>query len=340
VVPPAAPAQAASPADSAAGANADSTARGPRGPRSRGAAAVAAPGGGAGVYDRALAGAVAQFQATHAIDVDSILGSGTVDAMNKPASYRLAQIAANLERMRWMPRSLGDRYILVNVPAFQLVAYDSGRKVLDMKVVVGQNYQDKTTPSFADSMKYVVFRPYWLVTDSIAAKEIWPKVQEDPNYLAENQMETYRENGKTRIRQLPGDKNSLGLVKFLFPNDFNIYLHDTPAKSLFDKDVRAFSHGCIRVEKPAELAAWVLGWPLDRVEQAMHDGPDNHQVSLPRKIPVYITYLTAYISDGQLRFGNDLYDRDDALVQAETKAIMPNQAVQQAVRGLRQLVSR
>jgi murein L,D-transpeptidase YcbB/YkuD len=273
----------------------------------------------------------------HAIVVDSILGDSTVDAMNKPADYRVAQIAANLERYRWMPRSLGGRYIWVNVPAFRLEAYDSGQKVLDSKVVVGQNYQDKTTPAFADSMEFVVFRPYWNVTDDIAEKEIWPKVESDPSYLAENDMETYQEAGKTRIRQRPGEKNSLGYVKFLFPNDFNIYLHDTPAKSLFDKDVRAFSHGCIRVEKPVELAEWVLGWPAEKVEEAMHEGPDNHQVRLPKKIPVYITYFTAFAQDGQLHFGNDLYDRDDALVQLTAKSSTRNPTVQQELDGLKHL---
>jgi murein L,D-transpeptidase YcbB/YkuD len=305
------------------------------------AAAPAAPAAPASnTYDRALAGAVAQFQAAHSIDVDSILGTGTVESMNKPVEYRLAQIAANLERLRWMPRALGSRYIYVNVPAFRLEAYDSSKKVLEMKVVVGQNYQDKTTPAFADSMEMVVFRPYWNITPDIQEKEIEPKVAEDPGYLDANNMEYYKEGGEMRIRQKPGEKNSLGFVKFLFPNDFNIYLHDTPAKDLFDKDVRAFSHGCIRVEKPAELAEWVLGWDGAKVDRAMHDGPDNRTVKLPRKIPVFITYFTAFVSDGALHFGNDLYDRDDALVLRTTKASAPNPAVRQAVDGLRQLATK
>src|SRR5205814_6448769 len=127
-------------------------------------------------------------------------------------------------------------------------------------------------------------------------------------------FEMTTQNGKPHLRQRPGPKNALGLVKFIFPNDFNIYLHDTPQDRLFDKDVRAFSHGCIRVEKPAELAQWVLGWDASRVEQAMQEGGDNKGVKLPRKIPVYIAYGTAYVRDGQLYFGNDLYHRDDELV--------------------------
>jgi murein L,D-transpeptidase YcbB/YkuD len=255
--------------------------------------------------------------------------------MNKPATYRLGQIAANLERYRWMPRSLGTRYIYVNVPAFKLTAYEGNQKALEMKVIVGQNYQDKTTPVFADSMETVVFRPYWNVTDDIAEQEIWPKVQADPNYLEENQMETYQEGGKTRIRQKPGDKNSLGFVKFLFPNDYNIYLHDTPQHALFDKDVRAFSHGCIRVEKPVELAQWVLGWPADRVEAAMKTGADNQSVKVPKKIPVYITYFTTYVDNGVLHFGNDLYERDDTLIAAASAAAMPSDSVRGAVATLR-----
>jgi murein L,D-transpeptidase YcbB/YkuD len=268
------------------------------------------------VYDDGLAAAVAQFQARHGINVDSALGKETVDALNVPAEYRLGQIAANLERHRWLPRSLGTRYIYVNVPAFQLKAFDKGEPVLEMKVIVGQEYEDKATPVFSDSMETVVFRPYWNVTPDIQAKEIEPKLASDPGYLAANDMEYWNEGGTRRIRQRPGPKNSLGFVKFLFPNDFNIYLHDTPNHELFDKDVRAFSHGCIRVEKPAELAQWVLGWDASKVDQAMREGPDNRSVKLPKKIPVYITYGTAYLRDGQLYFGNDLYHRDDELVKA------------------------
>jgi len=171
-----------------------------------------------------------------------------------------------------------------------------------MKVIVGEEYEDRRTAVFSDTMTTIVFRPYWFVTDSIAAKEIWPKVQADPDYLARNRYETFEEGGQTRIRQLPGDSNSLGLVKFLFPNAFNIYLHDTPSRELFGKDVRAFSHGCIRLERPAELAQWVLGWSADSVQRAMQTPPDNKEVKVPRRLPVYITYFTTYGQDGELRF--------------------------------------
>jgi murein L,D-transpeptidase YcbB/YkuD len=268
-----------------------------------------------GVYDRALAGAVAEFQARHSIGVDSLLGGETLESLNLPVDYRLAQVAANLERYRWLPRSLGQRYVLVNVPQFSLRAFDSGQKSLEMKVIVGEEYENKATPVFSDSMEYVVFRPYWNVPPNIAEKEIFPK---GPEYLAANNMEVYNDHGRRAVRQRPGPKNALGFVKFLFPNDYNIYLHDTPNHDLFNKDVRAFSHGCIRVEKPDELAEWVLGWDAGRVESAMH-GSNNHQVTLKRKIPVYIVYFTAFVQDGHLNFGNDLYDRDNQLV-AQMKA--------------------
>ena len=289
------------------------------------------------VYDHQLAAAVAQFQARHGIVVDSMLGKETVDAMNVAPTYRLAQIAANLERYRWMPRDLGTRYIMVNVPQFYLHAYDSGQKVLDMKVIVGQEYEDKATPVFSDSMEFVVFRPYWNVTPAIAAKEIFPKEASNPGYLAANNMEVYNDHGRQAVRQLPGPKNSLGLVKFMFPNDFNIYLHDTPNDELFKKDVRAFSHGCIRLEKPAELAQWVLGWPADRVQQAMQNGPNNKQVNLPHKIPVYIVYFTAFVENGQLGFGNDLYERDNKLVSELSNVAVPSDQVRQAQQALRDL---
>ena len=266
-------------------------------------------------FDSPLVSAVKQFQERHGFAPTGILTQATVEALNVPLSERIQQLASNLERERWLPRTLGQRYIFVNVPSFRLEAYDSGHKALEMKVVVGAEYEGKETPVFSDSMEFVVFRPYWNVTDDIAAKEIWPKASADPGYLARGNYEAYDDHGKKRVRQLPGDKNSLGLVKFMFPNDFNIYLHDTPAKSLFAQSNRAASHGCIRVEHPNQLAQFALGWPEDRVAQAMSGGGDNRTVNLPRKIPVYIVYFTAYARDGILYFGDDLYGRDEALEQ-------------------------
>ena len=302
-------------------------------------AATRAPRPGELAYDPALAGAVAQYQALHGIVVDSILGEETVNSLNRAPSYRLGQIAANLERHRWMPRTLGSRYIAVNVPSFSLEAWDGGKKALEMRVIVGEEYEDKRTAVFSDTMTTVVFRPYWNVTDDIANKELWPKQQADPNYFAAHNYETFQEGGQTRIRQKPGDENSLGQVKFLFPNEYNIYLHDTPHRELFAKDVRAFSHGCIRVEKPGELAQWALGWDAARVQQAMTAGDDNVSTKVPQQIPVYIQYYTVYTDNGQLRFGNDLYDRDAQIVQAMTAEAGQKPETVQAVQTLRQLVA-
>ena len=288
------------------------------------------------VYDSELAGLVAEYQARHGIVVDSVLGEETVNSLNLPAQYRLAQIAANLERYRWLPRSLGGRYIVVNVPALRLRAQDSSG-ALEMKVIVGAEYEGRETPVFADSMETVVFRPYWFITPDIQAKETEPAIAADPGYMAANNLEYYEEGGQTRIRQKPGPNNSLGLVKFLFPNAFNIYLHDTPHDELFEKDVRGFSHGCIRLEKPDELAQWILGWDAPRVRAAM-DGEDDRSVKLPKKIPVYIVYATAFERDGELHFGNDLYSRDDVLTQAVSVGVAPTADAVRRLQALRRLV--
>jgi murein L,D-transpeptidase YcbB/YkuD len=307
-----------------------------------GGSAAAAPAAattpsGTATYDRELAGAVAQFQREHGIAVDSALGKETLDALNVPATYRLGQIAANLERYRWMPRTLGDKYVFVNVPAFRLEAYDDGKEVMEMKVVVGAEFEGRNTPVFSDSMQYVVFRPYWNATDDIMTKELWPKVQSDPTYLDRNNYEIVKEGGKERLRQKPGDKNAVGLVKFMFPKTFSIYMHDTPEDLLFQKDVRAFSHGCIRLEKPAEMAQWVLGWSPEQVKEAMESGRDDRHINLKAKVPVYIVYFTTFMRDGRLHFGNDLYGRDRALVEAVKNGAQPTVRAVQAVRLLREL---
>ena len=310
------------------------------------------------VYDARLAAAVAHFQAHHAIDVDSALGPGTTKTLNVPAAYRAGQIAANLERIRWLPRAVRERYLLVNVPSFRLLLREGGRTVESMKVVVGAEYEDRFTPVFADSMSFVVFQPYWNVPRSIALEEIIPKAARDPGYLARNDYEVVRGDAdaapvvspsqltranvsayRVRVRQRPGPSNALGHAKFIFPNEYNIYLHDTPQRTLFERDVRAFSHGCIRVERPAELAQWVLGWDSTRVAQAMSSDRPNQYAPLARKLPVFILYLTAFTRDGELYFGNDLYGRDDALVKRLAAATMPDARTTAATAALRSLVA-
>ncbi len=257
-----------------------------------------------------VAQVIKQWQARHDLEPDGKLGAATRAAFNVSADERLQQIGANMERHRWLPRALGERYVYVNVPSFRLDAFDSGHRVLSMKVVVGAEYNGRSTPVFSDSMRYVVFRPYWTPTPNILKHEILPRIASDKSYLARNDMEYSPDRV---LRQRPGPHNSLGLVKFLFPNDYNIYLHDTNEKSLFGKSVRAASHGCIRLEQPDKLASFALGWPADSVSAAMTRGKNNRQITLAKKVPVYIVYFTAYARDGELHFANDVYRRDDAL---------------------------
>ncbi len=299
--------------------------------------AAGAPG--ESVYDDALAGAVAMYQREHGIVVDSALGAETVKSLNVPAEYRLGQIAANMERYRWMPRTLGEKYVIVNVPAFRLEAFENAQKVMEMKVIVGAEFANRNTPAFSDSMQYVVFRPYWNATDNIMDNELWPKVETDPSFLERNNYEVVSEGGKRRIRQRPGPKNALGLVKFMFPNTFDIYMHDTPEQELFDKDVRAFSHGCIRLEQPEKMAEWVLDWSPEKVREAMESDRDDRRVDLAQKVAVYVVYFTAYMRDGRLHFGNDLYNRDAALIERVKSGAQPTVAAVEAVKALRELAN-
>ncbi len=254
--------------------------------------------------------ALKKWQEHHDLVPDGKIGKATFAALNVTAEERADQIATNMERHRWLPRALGQRYVYVNVPSFRLDAYDSGQRALSMRVIVGADYKEKSTPVFSDVMRSVVFRPYWRPTTDIMKKEILPKLKTDTTYLRRNDMEWAKENGSRVLRQRPGPRNSLGLVKFLFPNDYNIYLHDTNEKSLFGKSVRAESHGCIRVQHPDSLAEFVLGWSADSVTAAMQAGKDNRAVTLPQRLPVYIVYFTAYARDGDLHFATDVYKRD------------------------------
>jgi murein L,D-transpeptidase YcbB/YkuD len=292
------------------------------------------------IYDAALAGAVARFQERHGIVPDSVLGGETVETLNKPADFRLRQVAANLERHRWLPRTLGTQYVLVNVPAFQLDVYERGTSVLSMKVVVGAEYQGKATPVFSDSISFLVFRPYWNVPDNIAERDLWPRLRADPGYFARNNYEVVSGGGRTYVRQRPGSRNALGDVKFMFPNDFAIYLHDTPADELFDRTVRGYSSGCIRLEKPDELALYLLrpqGWDMQRVRATMEGGPLDSQVTLERKVPVFIVYFTAFERDGELLFGNDLYERDSRIIETMASAVVPGQEAVHAAQAARAL---
>jgi len=282
---------------------------------------------GGDVFDDAVEQALRRFEKRYGLSEDGALGPEDVAAMNVRAEDRAAQIELNLERWRWLPEELGDRYILVNVPTFQLEAIEQGKVALAMRIVAGK--ADETpTPIFSDDMTEVVFSPYWNVPTSILRKETIPAVLRDPGYLDRNELEVVHAGHvvsasgvdwsdpdlNVQIRQRPGAKNSLGLVKFLFPNKFDVYLHDTPAGSLFAKLERDFSHGCVRVEKPVDLARWVLRdqpeWTAPRIDAAMHAGREQH-VALERRIPVYIVYATAWVDEeGRLNFRDDLYGHD------------------------------
>lgn len=284
------------------------------------------------VYDIAVVRAVRHFQKRHGLEETGAVNAATRDALNVSAHERVRQLALNLERHRWLPENLGQDFVFVNLMDFELTAYRDGSKAMSMPVIVGET--DKQTTAFADSMRYVVFRPYWNIPREIAINEILPKVEADSTYLAQNNYEVVNAAGdvvdasliseealnryEVRLREKPGAGNSLGLVKFMFPNDHDIYLHDTPADHLFHQSKRTFSHGCVRVKEPVALAVFVLpeSWTEERVREAMHAGERRH-VSLRQRLPVYLVYLTAWAEPGGLvHFRRDLYGHDDALEAA------------------------
>lgn len=269
-------------------------------------------------YDPALVDAVRHYQDRHGLAADGIIGAATLQALQVPIRDRVEQIELAMERMRWLPYEWPPRFIVVNIPEFQLRAYtpSSGRLPLAMNVVVGEAAlaRKHKTPVLMADMRYLVFRPYWMVPPSIVKKELAPKIARDPDYLARNDMEVV--NG--RIRQRPGTRNSLGLVKFIFPNPHHVYLHDTPSKGLFARARRDFSHGCIRVADPPALAEFALaetpGWDRARIERAMRSGPNDRHVPLATPIPVYVLYATAGADEaGHLQFFDDIYGHDASL---------------------------
>ena len=299
----------------------------------------------ANLYFGPVVEAVKRFQRRHGLQADGRLGAQTVKTLNVPLSFRIRQLQLTLERWRWLPQDFPQPPIVVNVPEFRLRAYSSGQEgkiALEMNVIVGKAYGHKT-PIFADTMQYVVLRPYWNVTPTIQRSEIVPNIQKDRDYISKKGFEVTTQrgevvtsgsindevlaglrSGKYAVRQKPGNTNSLGLVKLIFPNSHNVYLHSTPVPELFSQSRRDFSHGCIRVEKPAELTAWALrnnpGWDLEKVRQAMTAGKDNQQVNLATPIPVLILYGTAIVNEaGDVLFFNDIYGLDADLEKVLAK---------------------
>jgi L,D-transpeptidase YcbB len=296
----------------------------------------------AAIYQGPLVEGIKNFQRRHGRTPDGKIDAQTLADLNVPLSTRVRQMQLTLERWRWLPVILHEAPIVANVPEFRLRAYDENFKItLTMNVVVGKAY-DHDTPVFRDTMEYVVFRPYWNVPYSIAKAEMLPRIARDPDYLAKKGFAVVNSRqdvvtsgtvtsdvlaqlraGTLFIRQNSGPKNSLGLVKFIFPNDYNIYMHDTPEQEFFSRTRRDFSHGCIRLERPADLAVWVLrdipGWDMAHVRAAMNGGA-NQQINLTHPIPVLIVYATVIVTeDGLVHFYDDIYGHDASLEQVLDK---------------------
>lgn len=296
------------------------------------------------VVDEALAAGVARFQARHGLAPDGVLGRATREALNTPPSRRVRQIELAMERLRWLPPLDGQRFIGINIPMFRLWAWDPARPAaapLAMSVVVGRALKTQT-PVLAEQMRQVIFRPYWNVPRSIALQELLPELAKDPPASLERQsLELVQgpgddakpvpadadalarlQQGTLRLRQRAGDGNALGLVKFVFPNDDNVYLHGTPATRLFGRPRRDFSHGCVRVEDPAALARWVLAeqpaWTPERIEATMQGDEPSVRVTLVSPLTVILFYTTAMVMPGEpgVRFADDIYRHDARLERA------------------------
>jgi murein L,D-transpeptidase YcbB/YkuD len=291
------------------------------------------------VFDAPLRRAVSRFQERHGLAIDGIVGPATRAAMNVPVADRIQQIEVNLERWRWRPQALGDPHVLVNVADFWLRVVEDGRRVLQMRVVVGT--QHRQTPIFSDRISYLVFNPYWHVPHRIAVEDKLPEFRKDPARMARLGFEVFEgwgtdatqvdpstvawdrlsaSNFPYRLRQRPGPANALGRVKFIFPNPHDVYLHDTPTRSHFRHTERSFSAGCIRVEYPVDLSAYLLrrsdGWTEARIRTVMEDGTERG-VMLRRPVPVHLLYWTAWMEDDTtLHFRRDVYQRDAPVASA------------------------
>jgi L,D-transpeptidase YcbB len=287
------------------------------------------------LFDKAVEQAVRKFQRRHGLSADGVTGDTTLAALNVSAEDRVRQLAVNMERWRALPADLGPRHIDVNIPNFTLAVVENDQPVMNMKVVVGKMMERRNTPTFSANMTHLVLNPYWYVPKSIAEEELFPLSRKDSQYFAKHGFVIRRipvgekhildpnatggsllstKTYQTVLRQQPGPMNALGHVKFMFPNAHGVYLHDTPAKELFNRTVRTFSHGCIRIEKPLDLAEYVLRgtseWTRD-VILATIERQKEKTVWLPEPIPVYIQYWTAWVDGGgTVQFRNDIYGYD------------------------------
>jgi len=291
------------------------------------------------LYDDPLIAAVQHFQRRHGLKPDGLVGRQTLRALNRPVEDRLRQVELNLERWRWLPRDLGNRHIVVNTADFSLKAVENERTVLSMRVVVGR--PARRTPVFSSRMTYLVFNPYWTVPRTIAVEDILPRLGHDADYLTRQGIKVFAgwqaggldmdpklvnwpaysaDHFPFRLRQEPGPLNPLGQIKFMFPNKFDVYLHDTPNRSLFHRVQRDFSSGCIRVEDAVGLAAFLLGdpqrWSPQKIREALKTG--TRQVHfIPHPLKVHLLYMTTWVDrSGVLQFRDDIYDRDRDLDRA------------------------
>ncbi|WP_228257324.1 L,D-transpeptidase family protein [Marinobacter sp. NP-4(2019)] len=303
-------------------------------------------------YSDRLEAAVTRFQARHGLATDGLIGRRTLASLNITPREKLVQLDANLERWRWLPEDLGDTYIIVNIAGFELRMVKEGKEVLKTRVIVGRPYRQ--TPVFSDRIRYLVFNPTWTVPRSIMIEDQLPTIRRDPDYLQTMDFTVYRGWGADRERvdpetidwwllsknnfpfqlvQEPGPRNALGRVKFMFPNKFDIYLHDTPARSLFSHSKRTFSSGCIRVEEPFRLASLLLegqdGWSRERIERVVNSR-ELTTVYLKEPVPVHLEYWTTWVDgDGTLHFRNDIYERNPRLIARLTESprtLTPDQA--------------
>ncbi len=279
-------------------------------------------------YDEALVSAVKWFQLRHGLEPDGIIGAGTLKFINQSFKEKADIIALNLERMRWLPESFGDNYIRVNLPEYKMRVFEDQKFALEMKVIVGA--VDTPTPVFGDTLQHIVFSPTWSVPTSIIKNEIIPRLQRDSSYYSSKNYVFYKGGVQIdptlelwdqdinpyslSVVQQPGPDNSLGLVKFGMRNKMSIYLHDTPSQRLFNKSYRALSHGCVRLDEPAELAAFLLkdqrGWSEEAVQKAMHRETST-TMFIKKSYRVQLDYFTAWVDEnGQVNFREDIYGHD------------------------------
>jgi murein L,D-transpeptidase YcbB/YkuD len=291
------------------------------------------------VFDDRLEEAVKAFQMRHGLDIDGVVGKRTGAALNVPAERRILQILANLERWRWITQDLGEKFILVNVADFRVGVVDGDREVMSMAAIVGRTY--RRTPDFSGRLAYIEINPAWTIPPKIAREDVLPKIKNDPEYLKEKGIRVFDDwtagareiDPKSvdwsqvsarslpfKFRQDPGPKNSLGRIKFVFPNKFDVYLHDTPDRGLFSRAARDFSSGCIRVEKPVDLAEYLLrdvaGWNREKILAAV-ESTESRVIRLNNPLNVHLLYWTAWLADdGRPHFREDIYLRDAALYRA------------------------